>query len=88
MIPPTKQNFTVYTKMNCKYCAKVKELLEHETVTYIPSDEFLTLDKEAFLAFIETNGGKGHKTFPMVFYDGTFIGGFTETFAFMKEKYV
>ena len=81
------EGFTVYTKADCKYCGMVKELLENEIVTYIPSNEFLDADRDAFLAFIESKGGKDHKTFPMVFYDGKFVGGFTDTLALMKKKY-
>ena len=85
MIPPTNEGFTIYTKLNCKYCAKVKELLEEEIVNYIPSDEYIIADRDAFLVFIESKGGKGHKTFPMVFYNGNFIGGFTETLSLMRN---
>lgn len=87
MIQPTSEGFTVYTKSGCKYCSMVKELLQEEVVTYILSDEYLAADKEAFLAFIESTGGKDHKTFPMVFFDGKFIGGFTDTLALMKSRY-
>ena len=87
MIQPTSEGFTVYTKTGCKYCSMVKELLQEEAVTYILCDEYLAVDREVFLAFIESKGGKDHKTFPMVFFDGKFVGGFTETLALMKSRY-
>ena len=84
---PSDEGFTVYTKTDCKYCAMVKELLEDEIVTYILCDEYLAEDKDRFLAFIDSKGGKEHKTFPMVFFDAKFVGGFTDTLTLMKRKY-
>jgi len=82
---PSTTGFTVYTKTDCKYCGMVKELLEEEEAQYVQCDQYLDA-KEAFLAFIESKGGKGHKSFPMVFYNGTFVGGFTETLKLCKKK--
>jgi glutaredoxin len=78
-IPPKKKGYTIYTKKNCSYCEKVKTLLKNENVLIIPCDEYLEKDKEDFLLFIEVIVGFSYKTFPMVFLDGEFIGGFTET---------
>ena len=82
---PVSSGFTVYTKTDCTYSAMVKELLEEEEVQYIHCDEYM-VSKDTFLAFIESKGGKDHKSFPMVFYNGEFVGGFKETLKFCKKK--
>ena len=81
--PPEKKGYTVYTKEKCIYCEKVKQLLEEEKCVIIPCDDYITENREAFLNFIEIHAGKSYKTFPMVFLDGNFVGGFTET----KKQY-
>jgi len=72
--------YTVYTKSGCRYCALVKELLDElgEPVIYINCDEELLNDKETLLNSLEKKAGRPHKTFPMVFLDGEFVGGFIE----------
>ena len=41
-------------------------------------DNVLIEDKEGFLLFISEIAKKEYKTFPMIFYNGDFIGGYTE----------
>jgi glutaredoxin len=79
--------YVIYTKFNCKYCDKVKELLQFETnVRIVDSDKYLETpnSKQFFLDFIRDIGKleTHYTTFPMVFYDGIFIGGYTETSKF------
>ena len=80
---PTEFGFTIYSKSNCKYCTYLKELLTSKYLIFkeINADQYLTNDndKKNFLNFIKELVGKEYKTFPMVFNDGAFIGGFTET---------
>ena len=83
-IPPKSKGYTIYTKNNCSYCERVKTLLKNEKVLIIPCDEYLEEDREEFLIFVEVITGISYKTFPMVFLDGKFIGGFTET----KKQYI
>jgi len=54
-------------------------LKKENNICIIPCDEYLQENKEEFLYFIEDHAGLVYKTFPMVFLDGIFIGGFTET---------
>lgn len=76
---PTENEYTVYSKSNCKYCVYTKELLNDVKTTIINCDEFLD-NKEDFFQFIrKINGDINHRTFPIVFYNKNFIGGFTET---------
>lgn len=74
---PNSEGFFVYTKDNCKYCLMVKELIPD--ASYINTESLLVEKKEEFLTFIEGLVGKSHRTFPIVFYNGAFVGGFIET---------
>jgi glutaredoxin len=78
---PSDKSFTVYSKSNCRYCTFVKSLLTENKIPFIEiqCDEYLEQDKEYFLNYIKEKAGRHHKTFPMVFCDGKFIGGFVET---------
>lgn len=59
----------------------VKEILEpFPNVVIVNCEPYLVSQKEEFLQFIEDLAGKPHRTFPIVFYNGTFVGGFLETF--------
>jgi glutaredoxin len=84
---PSKTNFTVYSKNGCKYCDYVKNLfIRNNFIFYeINCDNYLKEDKDFFLNYIETISGKSYKTFPMVFYNGEFIGGFNETKNFVEK---
>lgn len=55
----------------------VKELIPEATYNNVES--LLVEKKEEFLTFIQGLIGKPHRTFPMVFYNGAFVGGFIET---------
>uniref|UniRef100_A0A6C0JI22 Glutaredoxin domain-containing protein n=1 Tax=viral metagenome TaxID=1070528 RepID=A0A6C0JI22_9ZZZZ len=84
---PSGEGYTIYTKSQCGFCIKSKNLLKAEPYTMIDCDEYLLEDKEAFLAFIETICGKSYRTFPIIFKDGKFLGGFSETKThYEKEK--
>ena len=61
--------YRVFSKQNCGYCTKAKALLEDLGEDFEVITEF---DVEAIKRV--TN----HKTFPFVFRDNTFIGGFSE----------
>ena len=78
---PSEKGFTFYSKSGCINCNKIKTLLIENKLDYIviSCDEYLLEDKENFLLFIKERANKEYKTFPMVFNDGIFIGGFTET---------
>ena len=74
-------NFTVYSKDGCPYCAKVVQVLELaklNPVVYKLGDDF---DRESFYGQF----GNG-STFPQVVIDSTNIGGCTETVQYLKEK--
>jgi glutaredoxin len=80
-IEPIKNSVTIYTKSGCKYCTNVKQLLQENNIKYevVDCDEYIIKDKEKFLNFIKKYTKKDYKTFPMVFNDTKFIGGYNET---------
>jgi glutaredoxin len=72
--------FTVYSKDNCPYCYKVKQVLElcgKEFVVYSLGKDFT---KEQFYSEF----GEG-TTFPQVICDDQKLGGCTDTILFLKE---
>ncbi len=75
--------FTVYSKENCPYCYKVKQVLELTGSTFVVYnlDEHFT--KEQFYSEF----GKG-STFPQVVCDDVKLGGCTDTIKFLKENKV
>jgi len=85
---PSQIGFTIYSKSNCLFCTKVKQLLTDNQIFFleIQSDEYLLEDKEGFLLFIQDLIKKEYRTFPMVFNHGQFIGGFTDTESFVNKQ--
>jgi glutaredoxin len=85
-IPLPKANeFTIYSKSGCINCNNVKNLLKDKQIGYtiINCDDFLFDDKEYFLNFIKVNAGMEWNVFPMVFHGKRFIGGFSNTIAYL-----
>jgi len=85
---PCLDGFTVYTKKGCVYCDRVASLLANVTHIVVQCDDFLKKekDKEAFLAFILWKTGISYRTFPMVFHEGRFLGGFSETQLYVQKQ--
>jgi glutaredoxin len=79
--------FTVYSKSGCPNCTKAKKRIQQHFFLHkvVDCDEYLIDDKEGFLSSIELRVGKRYTTFPMVFYDGRFLGGWAETEAFVDK---
>jgi len=76
-------NFTVYSKDNCPYCVKVKQVLEltgSQFVVYTLGQDFT---KEGFYSEF----GQG-STFPQVVCDGKKLGGSVDTIRFLREQQV
>jgi glutaredoxin len=87
-IEPINIGFTVYSKSGCINCTKLKKILDDNLSVYniINCDEYLIEEKEIFLQFIKNNANTEYKTFPIVFFNGTFIGGLSETIEFIKQN--
>jgi len=91
LIPhPTQKGYTIYTKQNCKYCSQAKELLgkEEPKPLVIECDGFLKKDRAGFLKTMEERLKYEYKTFPMVFHDGVFLGGYTETQLYYDKQHL
>ena len=67
--------YTILTKEGCIWCTKVKELVT--CAHYIPCDKLLE-NKETFFKEVDELTGKQYRTFPMVFLDKVFIGGYED----------
>ena len=76
-------NFAVYSKQDCPYCYKVKQVLEltgNNFVVYNLGEDFT---KEEFYSEF----GEG-STFPQVLCDDQKLGGCIDTVKFLKEKQI
>jgi glutaredoxin len=84
-ILPLKNGFTIYSKSGCPNCIHVKKLLQEHNMNYliVDCDEYIIEEKENFLKFIQNLTGKEWKTFPMVFLNENFLGGFKETIEYI-----
>jgi glutaredoxin len=85
---PSTEGFSIYSKSNCSYCNKLKHLLNEHCYSYleINCDDYLIYNKDEFLKFIENHAEKSYRTFPMVFFNNKFIGGFTDTRDFLEKQ--
>ena len=92
---PIDNIFTIYSKSDCIYCKKVEILLNEyfgessdENIHKNNCDLYLKDEKikKSFMKFIENLANISPKTFPIVFYDGKFIGGFEDTKEYLKCK--
>ena len=76
-------NFAVYSKDNCPYCYKVKQVLELTGSNYVVYNLGEHFTREEFYSEF----GKG-STFPQVVCDDKKIGGSVDTIKFLKEHQV
>lgn len=70
-----KSGITIYSKSQCNYCDKLKEKIPEAYV--INCDDYLE-EVDDFLDFIATLTDKNPTSFPMVFNNGEFVGGYKE----------
>ena len=90
-MPPTKAyNFFVITQRNCSWCDKVKELIREKGHEYtsIPIENFPEVRRQMKVG--------GYKTVPIVvlpdyfdklcFDEGSVIGGYEDTVAFLERQ--
>ena len=85
---PKEKGFTIYSKSGCPNCTRIKKLLSEKKYTFVEinCDTYLIEDKESFLSFIKNLTLKEWKSFPIIFNNSTFIGGFNETQEFLDKQ--
>lgn len=85
---PYNTGITIYIKKNCPFCNNALELINDKykdkkiniidvLENYIKEKTY-DEDKKNFLTFIKEYTGRVYETFPMIFIDGKFIGGFDD----------
>ncbi len=75
--------FTVYSKENCPYCTKVKQVLELTNQQFVVYTLDLDFSREDFYSEF----GQG-STFPQVIVDDKKIGGSVDTVKYLQENKV
>jgi glutaredoxin 3 len=76
-------NFTVYSKENCPYCYKIKQVLEMTGSNF----ETQTLGEDFTRQEFYVKFGQG-STFPQVVCDDKELGGCIDTIKFLREQQV
>jgi len=75
---PAKKGYTIYTKNGCAYCNLAKQLLNKYSPAIFDCNELYLDNKTSFFETMQSYTKKTHKTFPLIFKDGIFIGGYSE----------
>jgi len=75
--------FLVYSKNECPYCYKVKQVLELTGRKFVEYELDLDFTKEEFYNIF----GEG-STFPQVLCDDQKLGGCVDTIKFLKEHQI
>jgi glutaredoxin len=78
---PASKDFTIYSKSGCNICRELKDYLKLHKQPYITvnCDDYLLEDRLFFLSFMKNYTNCDLRTFPIVFFNGEYIGGFKET---------
>lgn len=75
--------FTVYSKTDCPYCDKVKQVLDLTKQRFV----VYTLDEDFTRDQFYAEFGEG-STFPQVLCDDKKLGGSVDTIKFLKENQI
>ena len=70
--------FIIYTKSGCPNCEKAKKLLEKEETIIFNCDQMLKNNRAEFLLSMETKTRRPFKSFPIIFIDDDYLGGYEE----------
>jgi glutaredoxin len=73
--------FTVYSKNNCPYCHKIKQVFDLTEQKYVVYNLDVDFTKDQFYAEF----GEG-STFPQVSVENKNIGGCSDTIQFLREQ--
>lgn len=75
--------FIIYSKTNCPDCDKVKNLLSKEEHTIINCDKLLKNNRDEFIKSMELKTHRPFKSFPVVFLDDVYIGGYRDVLEYL-----
>ena len=78
ILNPAVRGYTVYSKSGCLHCVTAKKMLEKHIISYVMCDEYLLKDRMDFLLTMNYYALREVTMFPMIFYDGDYIGGLKE----------
>ena len=78
IVKPQMKGYTIYTKNGCAYCNLAKQLLNIYKPIIIGCDEIYLDNKTVFFEKMMEYTKTPHKTFPIIFFNGHFIGGYSE----------
>jgi glutaredoxin len=77
MYPTPVEGYTIYSRSQCPACEKTKMLLPRAKI--VNCDAYLVKEVDEFLDFMWALPDAGSvRSFPMVFKDGKYIGGYNE----------
>lgn len=68
---------TIYTKANCPYCARARELLDSKGVRYTEIDA----GSEPAMRVCMAEKAHGRNTFPQIFINAWHVGGCDDLYA-------
>jgi glutaredoxin len=86
-LPNVSDIWTIYSINPCPYCRKAKELLttQGEKFALINCNDYKKNNREEFLQFICDLTQTEHKTFPIIFHEGKFIGGYDKLCIYYED---
>lgn len=73
--------FTIYTRKGCKYCTKIKQVMDLSELKYVVYE----LDRDFTREEFYQEFGK-RSTFPQVVLDDIKLGGCQESIKYMQEQ--
>lgn len=86
-------NAEIYTKSNCGYCVKAKQLLKNKNITYIENiispgfGETNLLENQRYVTKDQLlDKAPNAKTVPQIWLNGHYIGGYTELAEFFDKN--
>ena len=71
-----QQGLVIFTKQECEYCQKIKEILNKHNVKYVTVDMTNPEERERIYNVIDHYLPIKYRKFPMIFLDAKFLGGF------------
>jgi glutaredoxin len=87
---PLDKGFTVYSKSGCPNCSNVKKILKEKNLLFnvVDCDEYIIENKVNFLLFIKEQAKREIKQFPIIFHEGTLIGGYIEVKDYIDKLFL